>query len=326
MHYVSLSVEEAAEVLQHYDLGAVRAVSLLKGGYANSNFRVDTDRTSVLLKVCHEKCDSELETQTHALEYFRKHGLRTAYALPRRDGTYLVPFRDTNVILFEFLHGTAPSTLSVPLLRTLGGQLAEVHRLDPVAGLPTFAMGIAGMRPFLQEIQGEELGSHPFVKRLWAAVRAAETLVAHPWPLAALHGDLFPDNTILIEGTNELVIVDWEEVCMGPAVLDLAMTALGCCFDGTTLQHDKLGALVAGYHAVRPLRTDERDAFADFLKYCIMSIAFWRFRQWNWRHTDMDDKRDSYVEIEQRLAACSRDALAPTLHEACPNALPPPEY
>ena len=45
-----------------------------------------------------------------------------------------------------------------------------------------------------------------------------------------VHGDVFLDNMIYIPKSDQLVIVDWEEICYEPLVFDVAMTVVGCCY------------------------------------------------------------------------------------------------
>ncbi|MDC0680467.1 homoserine kinase [Sorangium atrum] len=78
-----------------------------------------------------------------------------------------------------------------------------------------------------------------------------------PGPQTLIHGDLFRDN-VLWEAGEISALLDFESASRGSAAFDLAVTMLAWCF-GDDLDPDLVSALGAGYTAVRPLSTEERD-------------------------------------------------------------------
>ena len=306
--YTMLTVADAEEILGE----SVAAVDEIKGGWANSNFKVTTKRGAlVLLKVSNEKPAEELRTQIAVLEALRPSGFPAAYP-------HSPPLRDWNglpVLVFDFVVGTSPDRLATAAqARAMGDALARLHATSVPSGvqLPNFAMGIAEMTPFLAAVdagQGAEgaVAAHPFVSRLRAMMPHFEALEAdESLPVGLAHGDLFADNSIFDadEPDRLLAIVDWEEICLVPHMLDLAMTVLGCCPPGDEAMRS---AMMDAYAARRPL-TDAEQArgFPIFLAYAAMSIAFWRFRQFNVRHADDAALREHYRPMldiaEQALA------------------------
>jgi len=98
-----------------------------------------------------------------------------------------------------------------------------------------------------------------------------------------IHGDAFLDNTLFNEASFELVaLVDWEDACRAPLVLDLAVAIAGAAF---TPDHELVPArgraLVEGYTGKRALSGAELVALPDFVWAAVMACGAWRFLNFN---------------------------------------------
>ncbi len=128
-------------------------------------------------------------------------------------------------------------------------------------------------------------------------------------PKGLVHGDVFPDNTILEKDSGEVFVIDFEEVCYNVLVLDLAMTLAGCAFgaDGEW-RRDVAAAVVAGYQSVRALEPAEVEALKTAFDYACYSVGFWRWRQWNVLEPDAA-LAGRWKEIVDKAAAISEAEL-----------------
>ena len=170
------------------------------------------------------------------------------------------------------------------------------------------------------------LGADPFVALLRARLPALHCLGgpdggAAALPRSLLHGDPFLDNVIALDaeeaataaacigessGVDSLElqgIVDWEDVCVGPRLFDVACAAIGGCFvppgsaaeqqclrDGSgvarsaaggCLDIGRLEALLRGYQRkAKPLLcAAEREALVPAMQASLLCNAFFRFRK-----------------------------------------------
>lgn len=251
------------------------------------------------------------------MDHLKIHRFETAYVIrPRGDLPYVV-HKNRRVVLFEFLRGEAPSvaTITPSMLEQLGTGLAHLHLLPAVAAVPSIDVGGCCMigeatTEFEQELLGRpDLAQHPFVVRLHETMpRVTELLHRGSLHRGIVHTDLFPDNALFHEGVLQ-GIVDFEEVCQGPALLDLAMTTMACCFratpplySDTVVDEERVAAILRGYHRGRPLSTEERELFGEFLGVACLVISFWRFRNFNLRKVPQSSEADlvKYLEMQER--------------------------
>jgi homoserine kinase type II len=129
------------------------------------------------------------------------------------------------------------------------------RRLDRIAAapFPEIARESAPLR--------EKLGS-------WAA-RRDPTL-----PLGLVHGDLFRDNVLWAsrdEGAEICALLDFESASLGVLAYDLMVAVLAWSFRDA-LDLSVARAILAGYHAVRPLEPAERRGL--LAEGCLAAIRF----------------------------------------------------
>ena len=298
--YTSLSPTELAHIVAQYPIGTSLKLEEIPGGFGNSNFKLTTTDGEFLLKICDEKDSVELNMQISLLQHLHQHAYPTVYPILTKEQKLLIHETFGSVMLYPFLQGKAPLP-SPTILAQLGEALAKLHCIPPVAGLPCFAMGISQMRPFLQEVGDTEFATHPFVEWLKSQLEEMEPHLNAPLPMGLLHGDLFLDNT-LFEGEEMVAILDFEEGCYDTLLIDVGMTIIGCCYTSDhQLNLEVVQRFLDAYNAVRPLTENERKHLDHFVDYAALSIAFWRFRQFNIRRPDAG-KANTYQEMITRSA------------------------
>lgn len=298
--YTNLSSTELAHIVAQYPIGTSLELEEIPGGFGNSNFKLTTTTGEFLLKICDEKDLTELNMQIALLQHLHQHAYPTVYPILTKDQKPLIHEAFGSVMLYPFLKGTQPQP-SPKILAQLGKALAKLHCIPPITGLPHFAMGISQMRPFFQEVQDTQFATHPFVESLKSELELMKSQLNAPLPTGLLHGDLFLDNT-LFEDEQMVAILDFEEGCYDTLLIDIGMTIIGCCY---TPQHElnfeAARRFLDVYNAVRPLTEDEWKHLDCFVHYAALSIAFWRFRQFNIRRPDVH-RANTYKEMIIRSA------------------------
>lgn len=296
--YTTLSPSELAHIVSQYPIGTPLKLEEIPGGFGNSNFKLTTTEGEFLLKICDEKDPTELKMQISLLQHLSEHAYPTVYPILTKNQKPVTHETFGSVMLYPFLQGEQPES-SPNTLGQLGEALAKLHRIPPIENLPRFAMGISQMLPFFEEIQDTQFASHPFVESLKSQMASMEPQLKAPLPRGLLHGDLFLDNT-LFDGERMVAILDFEEGCHDSLLIDVGMTLIGCCY---TPQHElnlkAANRFLYAYNAVRPLTEIEWEHLDAFVHYAALSIAFWRFRQFNIRRPDAR-RANTYQEMITR--------------------------
>ena len=298
--YTTLSPTELDRIVSQYPIGTALKLEEISSGFGNSNFKLATTEGEFLLKICDEKDSAELNMQIALLQHLHQHAYPTVYPIPTKDQKQLTHETFGSVMLYPFLPGEQPQS-SPNTLAQLGEALAKLHCIPPIAGLPRFAMGISQMTPFFKEVQGTQFATHPFVESLKSQLESMEPQLNASLPMGLLHGDLFLDNT-LFDGDQMVAILDFEEGCYDTLLIDVGMTLIGCCY---TPQHqlnlESAQRFLDAYNASRPLTENEWKYLDGFVHYAALSIAFWRFRQFNIRRPDAH-RANTYQEMITRSA------------------------
>ena len=298
--YTTLSLTELDRIVLQYPIGTALKLEEIPGGFGNSNFKLTTTEGEFLLKICDEKDSVELNMQIALLQHLHQHAYPTVYPIPTKDQRQLTHETFGSVMLYPFLPGEQPQS-SPGTLAQLGEALAKLHCIPPIAGLPRFAMGISQMTPFFKEVQGTQFATHPFVESLKSQLESMEPQLNASLPMGLLHGDLFLDNT-LFDGDQMVAILDFEEGCYDTLLIDVGMTLIGCCYTPQyRLNLEAAQRFLDAYNASRPLTESEWKYLDGFVHYAALSIAFWRFRQFNIRRPDAH-RANTYQEMITRSA------------------------
>lgn len=293
--YTTLTSTQLANIVSHYTIGTPINLEEMAGGYGNSNFKLTTSKGVYLLKICDEKTTDELQLQISLLAHLQEHGYLTPYPIPKKNGESLHLSQDFRVIIYPFLNGATPQP-SQCVLEQIGEALAKLHRISPLMELPSFPMGLSQIVPFIKEVEDTEFKAHPFVLWLESELEWMIPELERPLPSGILHGDLFLDNT-LFDGEKMVAVIDFEEGCHDTLLIDIAMTIIGCCYTDDHLLDEKLvNSFLDAYNATRPISDDEYRGLDYYVHYAALSIAFWRFRQFNIRRPDMSSA-DKYQEM-----------------------------
>lgn len=293
--YTTLSSEELAEIVSHFAIGKPLNCEEMSGGFGNSNYKLTTTDGTYLLKICDEKSLEELQTQNILLEHLREYAYPTVYPIIKKNGDVLHITKNYYVMIYPFLEGGTPKP-SPRVLSQIGEALAKLHCISPLDVLPSFPMGMAQITPFLEEVHITEFATHPFVIWLQSELDWIVPELDKPLPKGLLHGDLFLDNT-LFDGQQMVAILDFEEGCHDTFLIDVGMTIIGCCYtDEHQLNLGALHSFLDAYNATRSLSDSEWKSIDCYVYYAALSIAFWRFRQFNVRypHTNLSG---SYQEM-----------------------------
>jgi Ser/Thr protein kinase RdoA (MazF antagonist) len=232
--------------------------------------------------------------------------------------------------LFDRRGGRAPDELRPATARRLGQLVARLHVVGarrPAAKRPKLT-GADYVLPELVHVERSPLVPERLRGRWLAAARgvaAAADRLLEAVPVLRLHGDLHLGN--VLERDGELLLVDFDDSRIGPAVQDLWLALPGRDRDAEALRAE----LLAGYATFRDFDRGELGLVEALRGLRMAHYATWVVRRWHdpvfprtWpQFADADHWERETADLEQQLALVERGARRPDEAPAEPAAAEP---
>jgi homoserine kinase type II len=233
------------------------------------SFVVD-GRERIIVTFCVDLPLERVERLASLLQHLQQHGLESNRLLRSRVGNLVEVVGGVPTIVKSFLEGSVLRVVDQARAHGIGGVLSQLHEVPIPTG---YAADHAMNRNNMASI-GEAADDPSFSGWLLSAL-ADLPLNWADLPMGIVHGDLFPDNLIEVEG-GALVPIDFEEACLYPLVFDLGMTLVGFA-NVDSLSSDTAAALLAGYQVGRKLSESELSALPTMVEYAALATVCWRY-------------------------------------------------
>ncbi len=303
--YTQLGAEALAEIIAQFDVGQLTSAKGIAEGISNSNWLIETSgqagtqaggqaggqagkATRFILTMYEQRTNvAELPFFLGLLDHLAGRSCPVPRTIHDRAGSAFRLHDGKALALIEFLPGVSVSAPSPAQARAVGEALGQVHlAAADFADTRNNAMGPAAWLALAKACGPEGLNAiHPELAAL--VTRELATLAQH-WPQdlphSVIHADLFPDNVLML-GDRVTGLIDFYFACTDITAYDVAVTHAAWCFsaDGRSFDPALSQALLAGYHAVRPLTADERSALPLLARGAAM--RFLATRAFDWMNT-----------------------------------------
>lgn len=289
--------------LQHiatfFGVGEIKSAERA-GGNANANYFVETDRGSYLFKIILEQYGKEEKLQearfvAHLAQYHFP--VVANLAAPSGESVYEA---EGYLAIIQNRLLARPPVPSLAVNAAIGAALARLHTL-PVVGLPDKRHWLReDYLPKAFEIAKPYFESHPKLVELKTLYEQLPFRALYAGERVIVHGDLYADN-VLFAGDELAAFIDWEETGLGPALLDFAMTVVGCtdALESENSEAELFSALYEAYVRVKPFSQEEEDLLEDAVQYVALTTAVWRFLHTNHYHPN-EAKKDRYLLFWER--------------------------
>ena len=279
------------------------ALNGLTAGSVNSNFELITTSGTFFLRLFEEQDRVGAEREARLLLRLQREGVPVVVPLQKLDGSgFTSQVQGKPVAIYPMVLGTHRCQASVSLgdVAQVGGALARVHlvgsQLDPRDELTTASrfdwQTIAQrLRKLDRSALSDELSAAQSL--LLAGLDEVSTWHWHSGDVSLIHGDLFRDNVLFVEGAPEpsLALLDFESASSGRIAFDVMVTLLAFCF-GTTVDLGLARALLDGYEQVRPLREPECEDLFRAGKLACLRFASTRITDYELRSKGLGKYKD----------------------------------
>jgi len=300
--FTTVSQDEIARWLLDFDLGELRELRGIASGIENSNFFLTMSREGVtheyVLTIFERLTFAQLPYYLHLMDHLARHGIRVPAPIAGRDGEILRTLKGKPATIVTRLPGASQLRPAAAHCAEVGDMLARMH----LAGqdYPRSQPNLRSL-PWWQQTEGEIV---PFLdggqRTLLQQEIAHQTAFFHSADFAALpggpcHCDLFRDNVLFEESGRLGGFFDFYFAGNDKWLFDLAVTVNDWCIDLATGELDpvRVKAMLAAYHAVRPLTQAEAAHWQDMLR--AGALRFWVSRLWDFylpREADMLQPHD----------------------------------
>lgn len=291
--YTEVSDEALRGFLAEYALGELVAFRGIAEGVENSNYALRTEADDFILTLYEKRVDpTELPYFLGLMDHMAARGLACPIPVQGRDGHALRQLAGRPAAIVTFLPGVWPRRVRPDHCAPLGQALAQMHRAgEGFAPQRANALGPPGWAPLLEacRARGDEVQAG-----LVAELDAALAGILAGWPAQGslprghIHADLFPDNVFFLPGEQGRPrisgLIDFYFACTDILAYDIAVCLNAWCFEPDfSFNVTKARALLAAYHAVRPIEPGERAALAVLARGA--ALRFLLTRLYDWTHT-----------------------------------------
>lgn len=289
--YTQITNNEAKEILSLYGKinseTAVIKLTPLSLGISNSNYRVDLESETVLLKISNDKNQLQLAEEQAILFYLNQRGYPFSLKpLSLLTGELVYTYGKYFGVLYPFVLGIPPGPSDFTC-KEVGAALAKLHSIShDESGLKKLRRHESvGFGP--QEIYDYAMSAscpedyreafHFFfpdqLKNFFAA----------KFEKGIIHGDLYYDNT-LFDNNHLSTVLDFEQAGIGEYLLDLGISLSGTCLEKGRIITPLVNSYLQGYESVRPLSADEKIYLDQSIILGLMSISLWRIKRFKERN------------------------------------------
>jgi homoserine kinase type II len=285
--YTQINLQEAEDILKLYGRSVVLQLTPLSLGISNSNYRVDLENESVLLKISNDKNQSQLAEEQAILLYLNQRAYPYSlkpFALS--SGELVYHYGRYFGVLYPFVEGIPPGP-SDYTCKEVGAALAFLHSLDhereSLNKLRFHETVGFGAKEILDYTKSDfcpndykEAVEYFFPDHL-------ENFLATSFEKGIIHGDLYYDNT-LFNNNHLSTVLDFEQAGIGEYLLDLGISISGTCLEKGRIISPLVNSYLSGYEAIRPLKAEEKKFLNEAIILGLMSISLWRIKRFKERN------------------------------------------
>jgi homoserine kinase type II len=288
--YTHIGAEDMAAIVAEFGVGTLTSAKGIAEGVQNSNYLVKTTQGQYILTVYEQReVAADLPFFLALLDHLADKGCPVPHTIHDRKGVALKEWHGKSFALIEFLPGLSVDRPTPAVARAVGSALGQMHaaiadfrptRPNDFGPKGWFHLAekcgddLNKIAPGLKERVADECA---FIKAYWP----------NDLPRAIVHGDLFPDNVLLLD--NEVSgVIDFYFAGEEIRAWDLAVTHAAWSFsvDGKSYDADVGTALIEGYDARFHLSNAERAAFPVLARGAC--LRFLLTRAWDWHNTPTD--------------------------------------
>ena len=286
--FTAVTRADASALLAHFSLGPLIDLEGIASGIENTNYFLTTDQGRFVLTLFERLSFKQLPFYLELMRHLARRGIPAPEPQENRAGALVSEFKGKPAAIVTRLPGSAVPDPAPTLCGLAGAMLAKMHLA--AADFPLFQPHLRGigwwketvpkLEPYVPDDVYQLLAEEMIAQDTFFRSAAFERLPAGP-----IHADLFRDNVLVErEGASERIggVIDFYFAGCSIWLFDLAVALNDWCSlpDTGAIDGERARAMLAAYHAVRPLADLEYECWRTVLRAA--ALRFWISRLYDY--------------------------------------------
>jgi homoserine kinase type II len=278
--------------------GILSSINVQKvGGNANKNYLIKSDDKEYIFKIILEHPDENIHRELVFLERLLTAGIPTIKYLRDNKGEIIHKEGDVIVVAMDKVDGEHPD-LNIETAKLIGEQFANIHMVS-IEGLPSRESWLSS-NYLLDTLEKIETKFPEKAKKLKKQLIFLKDFNPEKFPQSIVHGDMSSSNC-LVKDNKISVLLDWEEVGISAAILDLATCILNFCFEEDVFQEEYFRVMLNSYRGKRQLSKDELANLENALKYVSLTLFVWYIVQFGIKYPNEEKMKRFDGFLDKRI-------------------------
>ena len=278
--FTAVTLDDLTEWLEQFQLGKALAIDGIASGIENSNFFLTTERGAFVLTIFENLGFAQLPFYLQLMKHLAARGIPVPDPVANNAGELVVALHGKPAAIVSKLAGSSQMDPQPVHCAAMGAMLARMHlaaadfplHQHNLRGLDWCAATAPQVMSYLSAPEAQLLQDEIAFQQRFAATPGYASL-----PRGPVHADLFRNNVMFV-GPRLSGCFDFYFAGVDTWLFDLAVTVNDWCIDQETgeLDGERLHAMLAAYHAVRPFTAAETQAWQPLLRAA--ALRFWLSR------------------------------------------------
>ena len=264
--YTKLNKGSIKEILTNYNLGVLDTFHGIEEGIENTNYFLSINKKKFILTIYEKRVKSnELPFFSDLMTHLNKAGFKCPVPIINNQKKTITKFEDKNLMLVSFLEGKAKQNLSPDNCKSIGIEVARMHKLTKNFKLKRQNnLSIQSWRGMFDSVKDQCSKLHADLPKLIEEnLKDVEKNWPHDLPRGIIHADLFHDNIFFLKD-NFSGIIDFYFSCEDFFSFEIAICFNALCFDGVkenlSFNVTKAKNFIDGYSSLRKLTDQEKQS------------------------------------------------------------------